>query len=480
MNAKGNLRALCDWIEEEAGIFFPEDHANTILQAAHSRMKGLGLGFPEFLIQLKGSRDERRIFLDAVTIGETYFFREERQFALLMSAILPPLFYAGQSLSFWSAGASSGEEAISLACSVEEVARRLGTIRPYSILATDLSHTALSTLGAGRYARSSFRLDGQALQGLLLGWESEDGLAWIADPDILKRIEARPLNLLKDETPPEKAFDIVFLRNTFIYMRPAMRSRILDRILPCLKPGGLFFVGSAETASISHPLLNRREAEGVFFFERLGGAEAQKPKSQPDKKASQALPAPHERRKASRPRAAQASRPVADKSLDAIIRQAAAMDSPGHEGGPPPPEDAPLETRAAAIVLETARALSNGQADAAAFQVGLLEGMIHENALTLYLEGVCERARGRPREAVSRWVRSLAFDPGFWPSSFQAGFALSSGEPARARSLLAECLAALDNRSEGDTHYRVILDGFDRSYYRMMTERLMERLDGRG
>jgi chemotaxis protein methyltransferase CheR len=59
------------------------------------------------------------------------------------------------------------------------------------------------------------------------------------------RVQFGQLNLAKDFTGLGP-FDVVFLRNVLIYFDPPTKIEVVDRVLRTLRPGGLFFMGTAE------------------------------------------------------------------------------------------------------------------------------------------------------------------------------------------------------------------------------------------
>jgi chemotaxis protein methyltransferase CheR len=60
-----------------------------------------------------------------------------------------------------------------------------------------------------------------------------------------QRVQFGQLNLCK-EFGSLGPFDVIFLRNVLIYFDPATKVDVVDRVLALLKPGGLFFLGTAE------------------------------------------------------------------------------------------------------------------------------------------------------------------------------------------------------------------------------------------
>src|ERR1700761_2303867 len=98
-----------------------------------------------------------RVFQDvveAMTTNETLFFRDAVPFKILLEKLLPAVIEVRQKvrrLSFWSAAASSGQEAYSLAMLLVEAGLTEWKI---DILGTDLSDKVLTRAREGTYTQS--------------------------------------------------------------------------------------------------------------------------------------------------------------------------------------------------------------------------------------------------------------------------------------------------------------------------------------
>ena len=95
----GGLDRIVAWIEAETGLCFPEVHHQTIRKAAHARSGELGLEGEAYETLLRRDEDEKARFFSEIMIGETYFFRDEKQFVILGSDILPELMRSGESFA---------------------------------------------------------------------------------------------------------------------------------------------------------------------------------------------------------------------------------------------------------------------------------------------------------------------------------------------------------------------------------------------
>lgn len=187
-----------------------------------------------------------RKVLDAMTNNETIFFRDAAPFGALRQAIIPELLgkrAAERKLSFWSAAASSGQEAYSLAMLVcEDFAGLPGW--SVSILGTDISTAILNRARQGRYSQLEVNRGLPAKS--LAKYFSREGLEWQLCGSIRQRVEFREMNLA-EAWPALPQFDVIFLRNVLIYFSVEKKKEILRRVRSVLREDGLLFLGTAET-----------------------------------------------------------------------------------------------------------------------------------------------------------------------------------------------------------------------------------------
>lgn len=179
--------------------------------------------------------------VQAMTTNETSFFRDVHPFDALRDVVLPAVLRANNGrLSMWSAAASTGQEAYSLAMLVAD---HFVTART-SILATDLSKDVLARATAGVF--SQLEINRGLPAALLVRHFHRDGAGWRINDDVRRRVEFRPLNLARP-WPLLPPMDVVLLRNVLIYFDAAAKRAVLDQVARVLAPGGVLFMGGAET-----------------------------------------------------------------------------------------------------------------------------------------------------------------------------------------------------------------------------------------
>jgi len=240
------FRGLADLMHASVGLSFSESKKPLISSRLAPRIQRLGLdGFDDYLALIAGHQDggEFQVAVDLLTTNETYFFREPAHYDLLASELTrsKPL-----SLSVWSAASSFGDEAYSTAMLLADLAQQGRIGSDWSVLGTDISDRVLRSAIQAVYPEERLRhVTPERLRRHCLRGDGESaGLVQI-HPRLRERVRFGQLNLCRpiEDIGP---FDVVFLRNVLIYFDPPTKRAVVDRVLTQLRPGGLFFIGTAE------------------------------------------------------------------------------------------------------------------------------------------------------------------------------------------------------------------------------------------
>lgn len=225
-----------------AGRF--RDAVRTVLRRNRQNLSTLTLG-----------EKERAQFVEQVTseltVGESFFLRNENHMRVLREEIVPLLLkenHSRKELRFWSAGCATGEEAYSLSILVEEV---LPVEHSWfvSILGTDINHAYLERARKGSYRPWSFRQT-NVHQNRHFFRKIRD--EFHVHERLQKHVRFSYLNLVKDVYPSGSngtlGLDLILFRNVAIYLKPEVTESILYRFYQALRPGGWLLLGETEVA----------------------------------------------------------------------------------------------------------------------------------------------------------------------------------------------------------------------------------------
>jgi chemotaxis protein methyltransferase CheR len=202
--------------------------------------------------------------IEAMTTNETSFFRDEKPFAHVRTQALPRLHAArpaGAKLRLWSAAASSGQEAYSLAMVVHDLRPLLGG-REVEIVGTDLAQPPLVRAREGLYTQ--FEVQRGLPVHMLLKHFRKEGEMWRIAKELRAMASFRVWNLL-DDLRPLGQFDIVFCRNVLLYFDPPTRTRVLEAVAAQMAPDGLLYLGGSETVlGVSERFITLPGDRGVY------------------------------------------------------------------------------------------------------------------------------------------------------------------------------------------------------------------------
>lgn len=214
-----------------------------------------------------GSEQLRARVAQAVTVQESYFFRDKVPFQYFADAMLPALMARREGtrrLRIWCAAAATGQEPYSLAIALAGKERELSGWN-IEIVATDFVEDALAKARKGVY--SQFEVQRGLPVTLLIKHFRQVGSAWEIEPALRARVDFRVHNLL-DDCGALGLFDVIFCRNVLIYFGEATKRAVLARLAGQLASDGYLVLGAAETTTgHSAAFMNVPEGHhGIFRF----------------------------------------------------------------------------------------------------------------------------------------------------------------------------------------------------------------------
>jgi len=200
------LSRLSQFVSGQMGLFFPEERFPDLERGIASSARQFGFGetnsFLQWLMSSPLTQEQIELLASHLTVGETYFFREKSNFAVLEEFILPELIQTrrenNRRLRIWSAGCCTGEEPYSIAMTLS----RLIPDWPdwnIDILATDINPRFLKKAAIGRYGKWSFRNSLKGMQKRFFDKKEDESFA--IHPEIKKMVSFSYLNLAKDAYP---------------------------------------------------------------------------------------------------------------------------------------------------------------------------------------------------------------------------------------------------------------------------------------
>jgi chemotaxis protein methyltransferase CheR len=204
-----------------------------------------------------------RAVVEALTIHESSFFRDGRPFDHLRG-VLPKLALArrgGERVRIWSAACSTGQEPYSVAMIAAETFGAAAAAR-VEILGTDISGEVVARARQGAFTQFEVQR-GLPVRALMTHFEQRDA-RWCVRPALRGLVRFEECNLLGDCAGLGR-FEVIFCRNVLIYFDAPTKSRVLEMLARQLAPGGVLYLGAAETViGLTERLVPVAGERGVF------------------------------------------------------------------------------------------------------------------------------------------------------------------------------------------------------------------------
>lgn len=237
-------------LKERSGLNLGEDNRSLLDARLRPLLKEFGL---TTLSELAATsiRPEaeylRSRIAQAVTVQESYFFRDKAPFEYFAETILPALIaarHATRHIRIWCAASATGQEPYSLAMLMAEHAAELDGYT-VEIYATDYAKDALAKARKGLY--SQFEVQRGLPVSLLVKYFDKREKGWELKHDVRAMVKFSENNLLREV--PGRGFDTIFCRNVLIYFDEPTKRKVLARLVGALASDGWLVLGAAETTT---------------------------------------------------------------------------------------------------------------------------------------------------------------------------------------------------------------------------------------
>jgi len=246
---EGTTALIQSLISERTGMSFDNGRRDLLIDKLSSLVIDRGFSsFLDYYYLLKydaSSRSEWLNVMNALSVQETYFWREFDQIRALVQTLVPQWLAkkAGSTLRIWSAACATGEEPLTIAMALNEAGwfERV----PIEILASDASSRAIDRAVNGVYKERAFR---NLPLELRERYFEPDASGSRIRSDIHSRIKWGIANLIDEsQIAPLAAADFIFCRNVFIYFSESAIGRVVRSFSRFIRPPGYLFVGAAES-----------------------------------------------------------------------------------------------------------------------------------------------------------------------------------------------------------------------------------------
>jgi len=245
---------LKDYIEKHCGIVLENGKEYLIETRLSELAKNAGaksfIDF-HFLAKKDHTGSLKKSIIDAMTTNETSWYRDINAWEYINKNAIPKLIERmskKNKIRVWSAAASTGQEAYSLAISFYETLQNKGLLNKLNnieIVGTDISTSAISVARSGRY--DSIAIQRGLSQEKKKKFFKENSNFWTINPEVKKIVKFQEFNL-QNSFMPLGQFDFILCRYVTIYFSESLKRDLFSKLYRALKyPGDVLLLGATES-----------------------------------------------------------------------------------------------------------------------------------------------------------------------------------------------------------------------------------------
>ncbi|MEA2100150.1 MAG: protein-glutamate O-methyltransferase CheR [Campylobacterota bacterium] len=271
--SKENFAKIGEFIYRKSGIYLEEDkHYDKLGKYIDNRADELEIdNFRKYFFKLRfddNDGDEFQALMNAITVNETYFFREKDQFEVLVNRILPELHASmpkNRPLRILSSPCSTGEEPYSMILHIVEEGNVVEQ-RDIEVVGIDIDSTVIKKAKIAKYSERSVHA---IPKNILSKWFVKKSLGYELGEDLQGTVDFQVANIF-DKTQMRKLgkFDVIFSRNMLIYFDDASRKEVAMTFYDMLNPGGYVLLGHAEYMSRIVSVFNAKKIDNTLIYQK--------------------------------------------------------------------------------------------------------------------------------------------------------------------------------------------------------------------
>ena len=261
---------FCAFFYRHTGIQFSDQKRYFVERRVQDRIRATGSdGFRDYfaLMRFEASGRELQHLVNALTINETYFFREDYQFTALTTGVLPHLARSRRRpIRIWSLPCATGEEPYSIAIAILEDWAEADQ-HDIEIYASDIDSEVLELARAGIYGERALHRLSAPLRARYFTALPERRFR--VHESIRGSIEFGAVNVIDPRSMARyRGMDVVFCRNMLIYFDDLSRRQAVEAIYESLAPGGFVFLGHSESMSRMSSLFQPRKVGDSVVYQK--------------------------------------------------------------------------------------------------------------------------------------------------------------------------------------------------------------------
>ncbi|MBA3011151.1 MAG: protein-glutamate O-methyltransferase CheR [Desulfobacula sp.] len=239
--SKKQFNDLKTMVYVTSGINLHEGKLELLKSKIAKRMRITKKSLDHYLTYLQ--TDEREVveFIDTMTTNHSFFFRENKSIEFIVNQFNGHPQKKTKLFKIWCAACSTGDEPYTIAVQL----KALGI--SFSILATDISHSVLTTATRGIYRADKLKNVPQPFLHRFFQKGSGKFVGHVkVKKEIMAHVSFQEFNLITDR-PVFYHYDAVLCRNVMIYFDPPTSEIVTNKLYSSVVPGGYFAIGNSES-----------------------------------------------------------------------------------------------------------------------------------------------------------------------------------------------------------------------------------------